>query len=131
MSEVLLSQLAYAELISPKPEETVRWMVDVLGLEETQREGQSVYLRGWAEWLHSSLVVTEGAEPALARTGWRAYGPGDPEILAKRIEHTGAGVGWVDARPGRGAAYQYRAPYGQHLHEVFWEVERYQAPSEK
>ena len=61
MSEILLSQLAHVELISPKPEETVRWMVDVLGLEETTRDGQSVYLRGWAEWLHSSLIITEGA----------------------------------------------------------------------
>src|SRR3954447_10134066 len=60
MSEVLLSQLAHVELVSPKPQETVDWMIDVLGLEETAREGQSVYLRGWAEWLHSSLVVTEG-----------------------------------------------------------------------
>ena len=64
MSEILLSQLAHVELISPKPEETVSWMVDVLGLEETTREGQSVYLRGWAEWLHSSLVVTEGRSGA-------------------------------------------------------------------
>ena len=131
MSEVLLSQLAYAELISPTPEETVKWMVDVLGLEVAQREGQSVYLRGWAEWLHSSLIVTEGPQTALGSIGWRAYGPGDPEILAERVQAAGAGVGWVAERPGRGAAYQYRAPYGQHLHEVFWEVERYQAPPEK
>src|SRR5881275_2306143 len=130
MSEILMSQLAYAELISPKPEETVAWLVDVLGLEETTREGQSVYLRGWAEWLHSSLIVTEGPEPALGRIGWRAYGAGDPELVAKRMEDAGTGVGWVDARPGRGAAYQYRAPHGGHLHEVFWEVERYQAPPE-
>src|SRR4051794_5075832 len=126
MSEVLLSQLAYAELISPKPDETVKWMVDVLGLEETTREGQSVYLRGWAEWLHSSLIVTEGPEPALGRIGWRTYGPGDPEIVAKRVEGE-----WVAERPGRGAAYAYRAPVGRHLHEVFWEVERYEAPPEK
>ena len=33
MSEVLLSQLAHVELVSPNPEETVSWMVDVLGLE--------------------------------------------------------------------------------------------------
>ena len=131
MSEVLFSQLAYAELISPKPEETVSWMVDVLGLEETTREGQSAYLRGWAEWLHSSLIVTEGPQPALGRIGWRAYGPGDPEQVAQRTEAAGTGIGWVDARPGRGPAYQYRAPHGQHLHEVFWEVERYEAPPEK
>ena len=126
MSEVLLSQLAYTELISPTPDETVRWMKDVLGLEETTREGQSVFLRGWAEWLHSSLIVTEGAEPAVARIGWRAYGPDDPETISKRVEGE-----WLAERPGRGAAYAYRAPVGQHLHEVFWETELYAAPPEK
>jgi catechol 2,3-dioxygenase len=126
VSEILLSQLAYAELISPKPEETVAWMVDVLGLEETTREGQSVYLRGWAEWLHSSLIVTEGPEPGLGRIGWRTYGPGDAELVAGRV----AGE-WVGERPGRGAAYAYRSPVGGHLNEVFWEVERYVAPPEK
>ena len=41
MSEVLLSQLAHVEIVSPKPEESVRWFVDVLGLELTTQEGQS------------------------------------------------------------------------------------------
>ena len=126
MSEVLLSQLAYAELISPKPDETVKWMIDVLGLEETTREGQSVYLRGWAEWLHSSLIVTEGPEPALGRVGFRTYGPQDPETISKRVEGE-----WLAERPGRGAAYQYKLPVGRHPVEVFWEAERYVAPPEK
>lgn len=126
MSEVLLSQLAYAELISPKPAETVAWMKDVLGLEETTTEGQSTYLRAWSEWLHSSLIVTEGPEPALGRIGWRSYGPGDPELIAGRVEGE-----WVSERPGRGAAYAYRAPVGQHVHEVFWEAELYEAPADK
>jgi catechol 2,3-dioxygenase len=103
VSEILLSQLAYAELISPKPDETVQWMVDVLGLEETTRDGKSVYLRGWAEWLHSSLIVTEGAEPALGAIGWRTYGPGDAEIVSERVEGQ-----WVPERTGRGPAFAYR-----------------------
>lgn len=126
MSEILLSQLAYVELVSPKPDETVQWMVDVLGLEETVREGQSVYLRAFTEWMHSSVIVTEGPEPALGRIGWRTYGPEDPEIVSKRVEG-----GWVAERPGRGAAYSYRAPAGRHLHEVFWETELYEAPADK
>jgi catechol 2,3-dioxygenase len=131
MSEVLLSQLAHVELISPRPEETVRWMVDVLGLEETQREGQSVYLRGWAEWLHSSLVVTEGPEPAVGHIAWRTYGPDDPETIAGRLEDTEHAIGWVESSIGHGRAFRYHAPEGRHVHEVFWEVERYQAPPEK
>ncbi|MBQ0928371.1 VOC family protein [Saccharopolyspora endophytica] len=131
MSEILLSQLAHVELISPKPAETVEWMKEVFGLEETTREGQSVYLRGWAEWLHSSLIITEGREPGVGRIGWRAYGPEDPEIVAKRLADTEEAVGWVDDWAGHGATYQYRAPHGRHLHEVFWDVERYQAPPEQ
>ena len=113
MSEILLSQLAHVELISPKPEETVRWMVDVLGLEEITREGQSVYLRGWAEWLHSSLIVTEGAEPSVAHIAWRTYGPGDPETIAGRLEGSGLQIGWVESSVGHGRAFRYHAPVGR------------------
>jgi catechol 2,3-dioxygenase len=130
VSEVLLSQLAHVELISPKPEETVRWMVEVLGLEETTREGQSAYLRGWAEWLHSSLVVTEGRAPAVEHTAWRTYGPEDPDAVAARIDPELA-IGWVDSAVGHGRAFRYHAPAGRHVHEVFWETELYQAPPEK
>ena len=130
MSEVLLSQLAHVELVSPKPQETVDWMVNVLGLEETAREGQSVYLRGWAEWLHSSLIVTEGPETKVEHIAWRTYGPEDPELVAQRVDPDLA-IGWVDESVGHGRAFRYHAPHGRHVHEVFWDVERYVAPPEK
>ena len=130
MSEVLLSQLAHVELVSPKPQETVDWMVDVLGLEETTREGQSVYLRGWAEWLHSSLIVTEGPETRVEHIAWRTYGPEDPELVAQRVDPELA-IGWVDESVGHGRAFRYHAPHGRHVHEVFWDTELYVAPPEK
>ncbi len=128
MSEVLLSQLAHVEIISPNPDESLRWFVDVLGLEVTAQEGQSAYLRGWGEWLHSSLIVTEGAHPALGHIGWRTYGPGDVDTIAERIDPELAD-GWVDASPGHGRAFRFRAPMG-HVNEVFWETELYEAPPE-
>jgi len=131
MSEILLSQLAHVELLSPKPEETVRWMVDVLGLEETTREGQSVYLRGWAEWLHSSLIVTESSEPAVGHIAWRTYGPDDPATVAGRLEGSGSEIGWVESSVGHGRAFRYHAPVGRHIHEVFWEAELFHAPPGK
>ena len=42
MSEVLLSQLAHVEIISPRPEESVAWFTEVMGLEETTRDGARV-----------------------------------------------------------------------------------------
>jgi catechol 2,3-dioxygenase len=46
----------------------------------------------------------------------------------ERVEAAGVGEGWIDADVGQGATYRYRGP-GGHLHELFWEVERYSAPS--
>ena len=131
MSEILLSQLAHVELISPKPEETVQWMVDVLGLEETTREGQSVYLRGWAEWLHSSLIVTEGREPAVEHIAWRTYGPDDPETIAERLNGTAGASAGSSPRLATGAASATARRPASHVHEVFWETELYEAPPEK
>jgi catechol 2,3-dioxygenase len=108
----------------------VAWFTDVLGLEETTREGQSVYLRGAGEWLHSSLVVTEGPEPALGHTAWRAYGLGDPEAVATHPDRSEHAIGWVDASVGHGPAFRFHAPVGRHVHEVFWDVHRYAASPE-
>jgi catechol 2,3-dioxygenase len=104
-------------------------MTGVLGMFETERDGHSVYLRGWGDPFHHSLVVTEGPAPRVAHVGWRAAGAEALERAAEGIEAHGGGEGWVDAVLGHGRAYRYRSP-GGHLHEVFWDVDRYQAPPE-
>jgi catechol 2,3-dioxygenase len=37
--------------LTPTPEASLSFFVDVLGMEEEAREGQSVYLRGWGDYL--------------------------------------------------------------------------------
>ena len=130
MSDVLLSQLAHVELVSPKPEETVKWMVDVLGLEETERDGPVGLPAGVGRM--AALEPRRHRRPAaeVAHIAWRTYGPDDLEVVAQRVDPELA-VGWVESSVGHGKAFRYRAPHGQHLHEVFWEVDRYQAPAEK
>src|SRR4051812_244473 len=124
MSERLLSQLAHVEVFSPVVEDSVAWYTQVLGMEETERDGQSVYLRAWGEELHSSLIVTEGPQAGLGHIGWRTAGPADVDTLAQRLEGQ-----WVEASLGHGRAFRYKGPGGQ-THEVFWDVERYTAPPE-
>ena len=125
----LISQLAHVEILSPRPEETVRFLIDVLGLMESGRDGQSVYLRGWGEHFRHSLQVTAGDGPGLGHIGWRAYGASGLKAAVDRIEAAGAGLGWVDEGFGHGSAYRYCGP-GGHLQEIFWEVERYEPPAE-
>jgi catechol 2,3-dioxygenase-like lactoylglutathione lyase family enzyme len=124
----LLSQLAHVELINPNPERSARFFHDVLGLEESGRDGRSIYFRGWGERFHHSLIVTEGPE-ALGHIGWRAASPETLMHAAQRLEASGHGDGWIDAVTGDGPAYRFRGP-GGHVEEVFWEVERFRATGE-
>jgi catechol 2,3-dioxygenase len=124
-----LSQLAHVELLSPKPDESAAFLTDVIGLEESHREGQSIYFRAWGEWLHSSLVVTESETSGLGHASWRTRGPEDLKTIVKQISKTTDGEGWVEDSVGHGPAFRFRAPEG-HLHEVFWETELYEAPPE-
>jgi catechol 2,3-dioxygenase len=125
----LISQLAHVEVVTPKPEESLRFYRDVLGLEVSGQAGQSVYLRGWGEFFYHSLQLTEGPAPAVAHSAWRTEGPEELKEAVARIEKAGAGLGWRDADVGQGPAYRYRGP-GGHVHEVFWEVERYRPSPE-
>ena len=42
-----MAHLGHVELLTPKPEESLRFFVDVLGMTESAQEGDSVYLRAW------------------------------------------------------------------------------------
>jgi catechol 2,3-dioxygenase len=123
----LIAHLAHVEIITPKLEESANFFKELIGMEESDRQGHSVYLRCWDEFYHHSLVLTEGPQPALGHIGWRTNGPEELEAAVRHIEASGQGEGWFEHAVGHGRAYRYRGP-GGHLHEVFWEVERYQAP---
>ncbi len=126
----LIAHLAHVEVLTPKPEESLRFYADVLGLEESGREGHSIYMRGWGEWSFHSLQLTEAEDAGVAHTAWRAVSPEALVEAVRRLEAAGAGEGWVEDSVGHGPAYRYRGP-GGHLHEIFWEIERYAAPEDE
>jgi catechol 2,3-dioxygenase len=125
----LLSQLAHVEIETPTPDESARFFTDVLGMYETTRDGGAIYLRSWGDPFHHSLVLSESANPGVAHIAWRSAGAEQLEQAVQKIEAAGLGEGWQDPVLGHGRAYRYRSP-GGHLHEIFWDVDRYVAPPE-
>src|SRR5215469_1955741 len=100
MSHRLLSQLAHVEILTPKPEESLRFYTEVLGLQESGAAGQSVFLRGWGDFFHHTLQLTEAARPGLGHVGWRADGPEQLDEAVAAVEAAGLGEGWFDGTPG-------------------------------
>ena len=74
-----VAQLAHVELLTPKPDQTLRFFTDLLGLQETEREGQSVYLRAYEDFYHHTLKVTEAPKPGLGHVAWRTTSPFVPQ----------------------------------------------------
>jgi len=129
IAQRLISQLAHVEVLTPSPQQTLDFFTDTLGLYESARAGQSVYLRGWGDYFHHSVILTEAPDTGLGHIGWRSEGPDALSAAVERLEASGRGEGWRDADLGHGPAYRFTSP-GGHEQEVFWEVERYQAPPE-
>jgi catechol 2,3-dioxygenase len=130
MSERLISQLAHVELLTPSVEESLQFFTNVMGLEESSRGADSVYLRCWGDCFHHSVQLTEAPKPGLGHAAWRAEGPEQLKRAVATLEQSGLGEGWSEGQTGHGRAYRYRGP-GGHLHEIFWDVERYQPPPDK
>jgi catechol 2,3-dioxygenase len=125
-----VAQLAHVELLTPKPDETLWFFKELLGLEESDREGQSVYLRAYEDFYHHTLKVTESPQAGMGHVAWRTTSPQALERRAKAIEATGLGKGWSDGDQGHGRAYQFTDPDGHNM-EILWDVDYYQAPPEK
>lgn len=61
-----VAHLGHLEVLTPEPEESLRFFVDVLGMTESGRQGASVYLRAWDDYERYSLKLTGSTTPALA-----------------------------------------------------------------
>jgi catechol 2,3-dioxygenase len=122
-----LAHIGHAELLTPFPEDSLRFFVELFGMEIEARDGRSVFLRGWGDYQRYSLKLTESELPGLGHMAIRAWSPEALERRVKAIESTGLGIGWIDGDLGHGPAYQFTDPDG-HRMELYFETERYRPP---
>ena len=122
-----LAHLGHLELLTPKPEESLRFFVDVMGMTESGRQGASVYLRGWDDYERYSLQLTASSSSGLGHAAFRARSPQALQRRVAALEASGQAVGWHEGELGHGPAFRFRDPDG-HLLEVYYETEWYAAP---
>jgi len=122
-----IAHLGQVELLTPKPNESLWYFRDLLGMEVAHTENQSVYLRGYGDYAASTLTLTEAKQAGVACIAFRTVSPAALERRARSIEGTGLGVGWVDGGYGRGKTYRFHDPDG-HLMEIYYEAEKYTPP---
>lgn len=127
ISKPRVHNLHHVEIFTPKPEESLDFFTRVIGLEESHRQGQSVYLRAPGEWCTYSTILTERPEPGLAHMAWQVAEPEHIDAWAQRFADKGvdftreAGGTYLD----QGDTLTFDGPYG-HRTQLFYDFERYQ-----
>jgi len=122
-----IAHIGHVELLTPKPQESLHFFKEILGMEVVKEQGQSVYLRAWGDYQLYSLILTESREAGLGHLAMRTFSPMALERRAQAIEKSGYGKGWTDGDYGQGKTYQFTDPDG-HRMEIFYDMDKYVAP---
>jgi 3,4-dihydroxyphenylacetate 2,3-dioxygenase len=104
---------AYVELVVTDLERAERFYVGALGMIVGERDADALYLRGWEERQHHSLVLRRGTTAAAGAIGFRVRGEGDLDALAEEFAGRGCVTRWSDGeRPGLGRVLHAWDPFG-------------------
>src|SRR5258708_29106049 len=97
-----LAHLAHMEMLTPKTDESLKFFVDVMGMTETARKGDSVYLRGWDDYEHHTLKLTASKTSGMGHMAFRARSPQALERRVAALKGSGYEIGWTEGHPGNG-----------------------------
>ena len=62
-------------------EKSVDYYTNIIGLEETGRMGNSVYLKAWDEFDHHSVILTKSNSAGLAHVAFKVENLDDLSLL--------------------------------------------------
>jgi catechol 2,3-dioxygenase len=122
-----LAHIGHVELLTPRPDDSLRFFEQVLGMEVEATQSHSVFLRGWGDYQRYCLKLTESDQAGLGHMALRASSPEALERRVAAIEATGLGQEWIDGDLGHGPAYRFTDPDG-HVMELYFETEKYDPP---
>ena len=115
-------RLSHVAIRTPDIELATAYYSEVLGLIETARESERVYMKCWDEHQHHSVILEYAPTYGLNRLGFKVQDRSDLDHLAGRVEAAGVPVEWFgpgQLGPGSGDTVRFQAPSG-HITELVW-----------
>ena len=120
-----VAHVGHIELLTPRPDESLQFFTSIVGLHETGRAGDSVYLRAWGDYERHTLKLTAHSTSGLGHLGLRVR---DAETLQRFVGHLESHqvMGRWTEDEAHGPAYRFATPDG-HAVELYWETQRFSA----
>jgi catechol 2,3-dioxygenase len=95
---------------------------------QTERRGNSVYLRAWGDYERHTLKLTAHSTSGVGHLGLRVRDDATLQRFVADFAERDIAGRWVEDR-GHGPAYRVATPDG-HAVELYWETERFTATPE-
>src|SRR4029450_2199072 len=108
-------RLSHVEVRVPDLELATAYYTEVLGLLETGREAERVFLKCWDEHEHHSVILRYAATYGLEHMGFKVEHPDHREHFEGRVEKDGGQVprhARGELAPGHGEAIRFQTPTG-------------------
>ena len=125
-----VAHLGHVELLTPKPEESLQFFRDVMGMTVSGTQGDSVFLRGWDDYERYSLQLTASETSGLGHAAFRTRSAQALERRVAALRADGCEVTEVEGNFGHGTGFRFRDPDG-HVFELYWDTQWYEAPAER
>ncbi|HIW91524.1 MAG TPA: VOC family protein [Candidatus Corynebacterium avicola] len=113
-------------------ETSLHFFRDLLGMEVVERIGDTAYLRGYMELTHHSLVLTQQDENTINTYSFRVKRPQDVELFYEELQRQEIEALEVASgtEAGRGTAVRFLLPGSGHPVELYYDIDKPQAPEE-
>ena len=114
-------RLSHVEIRVPDLELAVAYYTEVLGLFETARDSDRVFLKCWDEHQHHSVILTFAPSYGLGHVGWKVQHAEDLDLYQSRLEEAGVVVKRLavgEWGPGHGEALRFETPTGHQMELV-------------
>ncbi len=119
-------RLSHVEIRVPDLELSTAYYTEVLGLIETAQSDDRVYLKGWDEQQHHSVILTFAPTYGLESMGFKVQDLADLDDLSSRIEAAGIPTKRYEAGelgPGSGETVRFTAP-SAHIIDLVYGMEQ-------
>ncbi len=119
-------RLSHVEVRVPDLELATAYYCEVLGLIETAREPERVFLKCWDEHEHHSLILRYAPTYGLDHLGFKLQDADDLDRYERSVEKYGLAVTRMargEVAPGHGEAIRFTSPTG-HLVELVHGMEK-------
>ena len=124
-----LAHVGSVELLTPNFEESRRFFVDLMAMDEVGARGDSIYLHAWDDYERFTIKLTDHDTSGVGRTYIRASSREALDRKVAEVESQGVPGRWVEDELGLGPIYLLQDPDGHDI-GLYWETEWYQAPEE-